>query len=196
MGKGENMKITGNQFNTNNFMQNNKKNIGFKPWNSKIIMSGQNIFRANIRQDKNEKLEGPQSSEGNMYKGIYESIILDKIARKIARGEEITAEERAMIMEKAPDRLEKAVQANKRRKEIENRVKAAKTEREARDIILESKVEAKIALDKGDQIYGEYLMEAVNKVESDYNKNGGKNKGNTPKDINEKEKGKGIDIRL
>lgn len=25
MGKGENVKITGNQFNTNNFMQNNKK---------------------------------------------------------------------------------------------------------------------------------------------------------------------------
>ena len=111
MGKGENMKITGNQFNINNFMQNNKKNIGFKPWNSKIIMSGQNIFRTSIKQNKNEKLEGPQGIEGNMYKGIYESIILDKIARKIARGEEITAEERAMIMEKAPDRLEKAVQA-------------------------------------------------------------------------------------
>lgn len=159
-------------------------------------MSGQNIFTTSIKQDKNEKLEGPQGPEGNMYKGIYESIVLDKIARKIARGEDITAEERAMIMEKAPDRLDKAVQANKRRKEIESRIKVAKSEREARDIILESKVEAKAAFDRGDQIYGEYLMEAVNKVESEYNKNGGKNKEKIDKDINEKEKGNGIDIRL
>ena len=59
-----------------------------------------------------------------------------------------------------------------------------------------SKVEAKAVFDRGDQIYEEYLMEAVNKVESEYNKNGGKNKEKTDKDINEKEKGNGIDIRL
>ncbi|CAK7042177.1 hypothetical protein CIW83_14735 [Tissierella sp. P1] len=190
------MRITGSQFKFNNFMQDNKRNIGFKPWNSKTIISGQNIFGFNIKQNKDKKVDNGGNIGDMMSKKIRDDIIADKIAKKIARGENITAEERAMLMEMAPDKLEKAMQASKRRKEIESRIKTAKTKKEAREIILQARVEAKIAFDKIDKVYGEYFMEAVNKIEEDYSKKNIKDNDDITKLGTDKEKTKGIDIKL
>ena len=99
-------------------------------------------------------------------------------------------------MEMAPDKLEKAMQASKRRKEIESRIKTAKTKKEAREIILQARVEAKIAFDKIDKVYGEYFMEAVNKIEEDYSKKNIKDNDDITKLGTDKEKTKWIDIKL
>lgn len=175
------MRITGNQFRINSFMENNKQIKGFKPWNSKTITSGQNIFGFNINQNKDKKVDDGGSIASMMSRKIRDDIIADKIAKKIARGEKLTEEEKAKIMGIDPEKLRKAEMANQRREELENRLKTAKTDKEARDIILQAKMEAKVISDKGDIQYGEYLMEAVSKAESNYNN---------------KEKGKFFDIKL
>ncbi|SHE57522.1 hypothetical protein SAMN02745784_01154 [Tissierella praeacuta DSM 18095] len=190
------MKIERTQFTISNFMQNNKQIKGFKPWNSKNIISGQNIFGFNMTQNKDKKIDDGGSIASIMSKKIKDDIIADKIAKKIARGEKLTEEEKAKIMEIDPEKLRKAEMANRRREEIESRLKNAKSEKEARDIILEAKMEARIISDKGDIKYGEYLIEAVNKAEQNYNNKDIKESKDIIKDVLDKDKGKFFDIKL
>jgi len=190
------VKIERTQFTISNFMQNNKQIKGFKPWNSKNITSGQNIFGFNMTQNKDKKIDDGESITSIMSKKIRDDIIADKIAKKIARGEKLTEEEKAKIMEIDPEKLRKAEMANRRREEIESRLKNAKSEKEARDIILEAKMEARIISDKGDIKYGEYLIEAVNKAELNYNNKDIKESKDIIKDVLDKDKGKFFDIKL
>ncbi|WP_353094485.1 hypothetical protein [Tissierella praeacuta] len=191
------MKIMGNQLKLNDFMGNNKKDIGFKPWNSKTIMSGQNIFGFNnIKQKKNENVEGGGNIGSVMNKKIIDDIVEDRIAKKIARGESLTGEERDKLTEIDPEKLEKAKRANERRKELESRLKRAKNKKEARDIILQAKMEANIVLDKVDEKYGEYLVEAVNKAEVNYKNKDIKDIKDNTKDLLHEEKGKFFDIKM
>jgi len=190
------VKIERTQFTISNFMQNNKQIKGFKPWNSKNITSGQNIFGFNMTQNKDKKIDDGGSITSIMSKKIRDDIIADKIAKKIARGEKLTEEEKAKIMEIDPEKLRKAEMANRRREEIESRLKNAKSEKEARDIILEAKMEARIISDKGDIKYGEYLIEAVNKAEQNYNNKDIKESKDIIKDVLDKDKGKFFDIKL
>lgn len=190
------MKIMGNQLKFNDFMGNNKQNIGFKPWNSKTIMSGQNIFGFNIKQNKNENVEGGGNIGSMMNKKIIDDIVADRIAKKIARGESLTGEERDKLTEIDPEKLEKAKRANERRKELESRLKRARSKKEAKDIILQAKMEANIVLDKVDEKYGEYLVEAVNKAELNYKNKDIKDIKDNTKDLLDKEKGKFFDIKM
>ncbi len=192
----DSVKIERTQFTISNFMQNNKQIKGFKPWNSKNITSGQNVFGFTMTQNKDKKIDDGGSIASIMSKKIRDDIIADKIAKKIARGEKLTEEEKAKIMEIDPEKLRKAEMANRRREEIESRLKNAKSEKEARDIILEAKVEARIISDKGDIKYGEYLIEAVNKAELNYNNKDIKENRDIIKDVLEKDKGKFFDIKL
>lgn len=182
----------GNQFNK----QNNNQKIGFKPCNNKLIMSGEGLFGLNnINKKINNKIEEPGSFGDMMSKKVMNDIKADRIAKKIARGESITEAEKATLMEISPEKLEKAMKANKRRMELEDRLKTAKTKKEANDIILQAKIEAHTVFEKIDQSYGEYLIEAVNKAEGNYyNKN--KNENDMNQVIEDNEKFKGIDISI
>lgn len=193
------MKITGgpNKFlqNYNKInKQNNNQKIGFKSWNSKLIMSGQGLFGLNyMDKNINKNTEEPGNLGDMMSKKVMNDIKADRIAKKIARGESITEEEKAKLMEIAPEKLEKAMKANKRRKELEDRLKTVKTKKEAREIILQAKVEAQTVFEKIDQSFGGYLIEAVNKAEANYYS---KNKDGMSQVIEDKEKSKKIDISI
>ncbi|WIV10471.1 hypothetical protein [Proteiniborus sp. MB09-C3] len=190
------MKITGYQFKTNSYVQNNKQIKSFNLLNNKDITSRQNIAGFYLDHSKYKKANSGGNIGQMMSNKIKNDIIADKIAKKVARGEILTAEEKAKIMEIDPEKLEKAKRANERRKELESRLKNVKSDREARIIILEAKIEAKLIADKVDPKYGEYLMEAVNKAEINYNNKDIKNTKDPIKNILPKENDKLLDIKL
>lgn len=63
----------------------------------------------------------------------------EKIAAKVARGENITESERRYLQQKHPELLDKSYKINRARKEAEMRVKSAKTKEEARQIIINAR---------------------------------------------------------
>ena len=90
MRRSDGVKIERTQFTINSFMQNNKQIKGFKPWNSKTITSGQNVFGFAMNQNEDKKVDDGGSIASMMSKKIKDDIIADKIAKKIARGEKLT----------------------------------------------------------------------------------------------------------
>ncbi|WP_301109730.1 hypothetical protein [Sporosarcina sp.] len=92
----------------------------------------------------------------------------NQIAKKIARGESVTNEEREQLKGMDEEGLRKAEQANLQRKQLSARLANATTKEQARAIILEGKLSAGEIIEKGDEQYGEFLMEAVNKAEDDH----------------------------
>ncbi|ABW18179.1 hypothetical protein [Alkaliphilus oremlandii] len=93
---------------------------------------------------------------------------LERIARKISRGDRVNNEERALLGKHNPEKLRKADMASKRRKELESRLKSAKNEKEARDIIMEASVEVGQVLSNKDNEYGELLSDAYDKAIHEY----------------------------
>lgn len=92
----------------------------------------------------------------------------DQIAKKIARGESVTNEEREQLRGMDEEGLRKAEQANLQRKQLSARLSNATTKEQARAIVLEGKLFAGEIIEKGDEQYGELLMEAVNKAVDDH----------------------------
>lgn len=97
-----------------------------------------------------------------------EEAAAEKIAKKIARGDNISEEERRYLEEKDPEKLRKAQEANRERAEVSERLSRAKTKLEAAEIIASAKTKAVHIFEKVDPELGELLIEAVNKAESDY----------------------------
>lgn len=88
----------------------------------------------------------------------------DGIARRIARGDEISPEDRAFLAKHDPDLLRKADMAARKGKELERRLKNAKTEREARAITTEASIEIQQAFKNNDEVYADLLSEAYREV--------------------------------
>lgn len=97
-----------------------------------------------------------------------EEAAAEKIAKKIARGDNISEEERRYLEEKDPEKLRKAQEANRERAEVSERLSRAKTKAEAAVIIASAKTRAIRIFEKVDTELGELLIEALNKAESDY----------------------------
>lgn len=92
----------------------------------------------------------------------------DRIAKKIARGESVTNEEREQVRGVDEEKLRKADQANIQRKQLSARLANATTKEQKNAILLEGKLAAGEIMEKGDEEYGELLMEAINKAEADH----------------------------
>lgn len=92
----------------------------------------------------------------------------DQIAKKIARGESVTNEERAQLQGIDEEKLRKAEQANNERRLLNARLANATSKEQVRAILLEGKLSAGAMIEKGDEQYGELLMEAVNQAEEDH----------------------------
>jgi len=94
------------------------------------------------------------------------------LLKKLACGEELTAEEKSRLRDMDPLSLSKAQAAAGRRRELESRLARAKTKAEARAILRSAKQEVQIALSasKGSEIdeYADYLSAAVKKAEERY----------------------------
>ncbi|MDR7855640.1 hypothetical protein [Tissierella sp.] len=135
------MKINNNNPNILSFLEGPKKS----KYESKI-------------EDKNSLIDmlRNQAKENETTNLRYK---IEGIARRIARGDDITSEERALLEKNDPDLLRKADMAARRRKDVEARLKRAKTKSEARAIITEAKIEVQQVFDK-DPKYAELLSAA------------------------------------
>lgn len=101
-------------------------------------------------------------------KKALEKLETDQTAKKIARGEMITDEEREKLRATDPEKLRKADEANERRRDVHQRLARARTKEEARAILTSEKMMGYMIYDKGDGQYGELLIEAIGKAEAVY----------------------------
>lgn len=106
----------------------------------------------------------------------------ESVARKIAKGEAVSAEERALLEKSDPELLRKADMAARRKKDVESRLKRARTESEARAIITEAKMEVQQVFSNKDQTYAELLSAAYSDLK--------------PTKDNDKEDKKELDIKI
>lgn len=135
--------------------------------------SFEGALKPNNKLFKEESLE--QSPEMRQMRRILEDnkreiekLAADQTAKKIARGEMITEEEREKLRSTDPEKLRKADEANERRYNVHQRLANARTKEEARAILTSEKMMGYMIYDKGDEQYGELLIEAVGKAEADY----------------------------
>lgn len=128
-------------------------------------------------------------------KKALEKLATDQTAKKIARGEMITEEEREKLRATDPEKLRKAEEANEKRASVSRRLARAKTKMEAAAIIAGERSMALTIYDKGDQELGELYLEAVGKAEVDYYQ-GKKSKPATLKDTNDVKRERLFDLRL
>lgn len=112
-----------------------------------------------------------------------EKLANDQVAKKIARGETITEEEREKLRATDPEKLRKAEEANMKRVSVSRRMAQAKTKAEAASIIAGERSMALTIYEKGDQELGELYLEAVDKAEIDHYQ-GKKSKQSRLKDSN------------
>lgn len=96
-----------------------------------------------------------------------EKLANDQVAKKIARGETITEEEREKLRATDPEKLRKAEEANMKRVSVSRRMAQAKTKAEAASIIAGERSMALTIYEKGDQELGELYLETVDKAEID-----------------------------
>lgn len=176
------MTISGNQFVSNalkNLSIPMKKN---EPVNTESQRQLQEIRRMVAEEEQYQK-----------------ALKAESIAKKIARGEYVTAAEKEQVKGIDAEMLMEAEQANNYRKQINVRLANAKTPGEASAILLEGKETAGKFIRKDKEQLGLFLMEAVNQSESDYNK-GRRQDSSTPVDLTGSKvslhQGQSIDIRL
>lgn len=124
------------------------------------------LFNQSNASHRDERLaEKVTWAEGQKF---LDELQTDLIARRIGRGERITAEERDKIRSIDSDKFIKAEEANNRRIELKRRLSLAKTKDEAKVIISSEKIISKDFFDKGDRKYGKLLLDAISKVEEDF----------------------------
>lgn len=91
------------------------------------LMRKENPKRATINPDLQRIWDDNEKSRERMK--------AESIARKIAKGNQVTAEERAFLERTNPELLKKAEEAKKAADELKSRLRSAKTKEEAKDMI-------------------------------------------------------------
>jgi hypothetical protein len=150
------MKVMGNQF-----VANALKNLT-------VPMKSENDNKkeqANTESQRHiEQLKQMVADEAKYQKNME----ANRIAKKIARGESVTNEEREQLRGVDEEQLRKAEQANIQRKQLSARLANATTKEQKNAILLEGKLSAGEIIEKGDEQYGELLMEAVKQAEAEH----------------------------
>ncbi len=153
-----------NIINSTTLFQNIKKQT---PYNNSNI----NFTKNNeIFQDKTKISSTLDASLSalDMTKSISDSSRTDLIAKKVARGEQLTEEEKSFMLKTDPDKLKKAQEANRQREELKNNLKKSKSQDEATTIISLALTNAFEVYDKGDTLMAGLLLEGINKEAKDY----------------------------
>ena len=95
---------------------------------------------------------------------------IEHIAKKLARGDKISPEDRALLAENDPELLRKSNMAASRREDVERRIKNARTKQEARSIMTQAQGEVAQAMDM-DITYAGLLSEAMRNIDPDRKQN-------------------------
>lgn len=136
------------------------------PIKRKEFIQDAGLYNQSNPSHKDDRLvERTTWAEGQKF---LDELQTDLIAKRIARGERITAEEREKVRSVDGDKLVKAEEANNYRIELKRRLSYARTKEEARAIISGERLIAKDFYNKGDQKYGKLLVDAISKAEEDY----------------------------
>lgn len=104
----------------------------------------------------------------DLSKAISDTSRTDELAKKVARGEKLTNEEKAFMEKTDPEKLKKAEEANLQREELKRQLKNAKTPSHAASII-SSALSNVISIQKsGDTVMADLLMEGIKKETAEY----------------------------
>ncbi|WP_461612164.1 hypothetical protein [Clostridium sp. Marseille-QA1073] len=122
--------------------------------------------------DKARK-ENPQLDrmlyQHDMNKMYEEQAEIERIVKKIARGERLTEEEKELINRVDPEILRKAEEAKQASESLKNKLRNAKSKQEAQKILVQTSMKVQ-QIAEGDPQYGNLLMELVKETYEDYNK--------------------------
>lgn len=167
------MKITGNNY---NFLlgYNNKDN------NSAI----------------RKKLDEQRKDDPVLDRALYQSDMAelmsdmgkaDAIARKAAKGGNLTEEEKKFMEDFDPEQLKKAEKAKEEAKRIKESMKNASSKEEAQGIMMQALTTASQMMKNGDAQFGKLLIEAIKNETEDGN---GTNDSRVNQYNNKKDKGR------
>lgn len=100
-----------------------------------------------------------------------ERLLAERIARKIARGTQVTFAERAFLEKTNPELLKKADDAKKAGEELKNRLKQAKTKEDVQKMMTDSN-SLVMEIGKRDTEYADLVKEAHDGVLKEYKDSG------------------------
>lgn len=102
---------------------------------------------------------------------MYKKMAMEEaIAKKIAKGESLTPEEKEYAKEMDPKILRMAESVKEKSESLKDKLKGAKTKEEAQRVIMSASSEASMVIELGNSQYGELLMEGIRDAVSKYNK--------------------------
>ena len=104
----------------------------------------------------------------DLSKAISDTSRTDELAKKVARGEKLTNEEKAFMEKTDPEKLKKAEEANLQREELKRQLKNAKTPSHAASIISSALANVISIQKSGDTVMADLLMEGIKKETADY----------------------------
>lgn len=104
----------------------------------------------------------------DLSKAISDTSRTDELAKKVARGEKLTNEEKAFMEKTDPEKLKKAEEANLQREELKRQLKNAKTPSHAASIISSALANVISIQKSGDTVMADLLMEGVKKETAEY----------------------------
>lgn len=104
----------------------------------------------------------------DLSKAISDTYRTDELAKKVARGEKLTNEEKAFMEKTDPEKLKKAEEANLQREELKRQLKNAKTPSHAASIISSSLTNVLNVQKSGDTVMADLLMEGIKKETAEY----------------------------
>ncbi len=92
----------------------------------------------------------------------------DELAKKVARGESLTEEERTFMQNHDPEKLNKAIEANNQRKDLSKQLKKAKHPSQAESIIASALSRVLLMQKSGDNIMSTLMLEGIKKESNEY----------------------------
>ena len=104
----------------------------------------------------------------DLSKAISDTSRTDELAKKVARGEKLTNEEKAFMEKTDPEKLKKAEEANLKREELKRQLKNSKTPSHAASIISSSLTNVLNVQKSGDTVMADLLMEGIKKETAEY----------------------------
>lgn len=98
---------------------------------------------------------------------------VEVLAKKVARGEQLSNEEREFLQQNSPEVLRTAEEARQRAKEIGEALKQADGSEERQQILSSAMMEIDSSLKGGNEKYAEYVIEALSAQGKDQKSNNG-----------------------
>lgn len=132
------------------------------------IRAENNMKRNEAKLEENKTEPHHNHPKTQAAKQLLDKLDSDRTAKRIARGEWVSEEEKQKLQTKEPEKYMKAEQANESRRWIERRLMYAQTKDDVRFILTNEKILAASFFEKGEEDYGVLFMEGALKAEQNF----------------------------